>query len=299
MVVSHTEKGRKICDKVKITFDPEVIGKYLSQEICKSHEWDVVRLCSFWCCDIDDILTKKSDKVNIGLIIENKYSNLEINTKEQLENEQESQFHEMVKWNKNKYRVIDRRHLSKVLEEQKLSSSGITDSETVKLGKILNLDIIVLRLIYENSRITKVLKVDTGEVLLFKTYENEKKEEGWILYGTSTDGDSYFYDKSSITQVSSKIYRVWDKVKYSKVGKDERIQTSKKYTVYSDSWEKLDYEIFLYEFDCVNNKTKLIQGLSYDDGGKVIGSGEVPNPEIRQIIPGSFQNTLQREVCPK
>jgi hypothetical protein len=67
--------------------------------------------------------------------------------------------------------------LSKVLEEQKLSSSDITDSDSVKLGKILNLDIIVLRLIYKDNKVTKVLKVDTGEVLLFKTYEPEKKKE--------------------------------------------------------------------------------------------------------------------------
>ena len=30
VVVSHTEKGRKICEKVKITLDPEVTKKYLA-----------------------------------------------------------------------------------------------------------------------------------------------------------------------------------------------------------------------------------------------------------------------------
>ncbi len=34
VVVSHTEEGRKICEKVKITLDPEVIIEYLSQEKC-------------------------------------------------------------------------------------------------------------------------------------------------------------------------------------------------------------------------------------------------------------------------
>lgn len=34
VVISHTEKGRKICDKVRITSDPEVIEKYLIQEKC-------------------------------------------------------------------------------------------------------------------------------------------------------------------------------------------------------------------------------------------------------------------------
>ena len=83
----------------------------------------------------------------------------------------------MIKLKKDKYKVVDRRHMTKILEEQKLSSSGLTDSETVKLGKLLNLDIIVLRMIYEESKVTKVLKVDTGEVLLFQTYDEGKKEE--------------------------------------------------------------------------------------------------------------------------
>lgn len=36
VVINYTEKGRKICDKVKITFDPEVVDTYLRQEICIS-----------------------------------------------------------------------------------------------------------------------------------------------------------------------------------------------------------------------------------------------------------------------
>lgn len=178
VVVSHTENDRKICDKVKITLDPEVIDKYLSQDICRIRPIDIR-----WEWAIDDILTKKTEKINIGLIIETKIPDSEVSKREQLENKQENQFFNMTVWcgkydcNEGKYKVIDRRHLSKILEEQKLSSSGITDIDTVKLGKILNLDIIVLRLIYEGSQVTKVLKVDTGEVLLFKTYEDKKGEE--------------------------------------------------------------------------------------------------------------------------
>ena len=34
VVISYTEEGRKICEKVKITLDPEVIIEYLNQEKC-------------------------------------------------------------------------------------------------------------------------------------------------------------------------------------------------------------------------------------------------------------------------
>jgi hypothetical protein len=154
VVVSHAENDRKICDKVKITLDPEVIDKYLSQDICRIRPIDIR-----WEWAINDILTKKTEKINIGLIIETKIPDLEVSKREQLENKQENQFFNMTVWNEGKYKVIERRHLSKILEEQKLSMTGLTDSDTVKLGKLLNLDIIVLRLIYEGSQATKVLGI--------------------------------------------------------------------------------------------------------------------------------------------
>jgi len=169
VVVSHTEKDRKICNKVKITSNPEVIRKYLRQDICIGSAEDYLYYGS-WSNDIDNVLKKKSEKINIGLIIEVKIPDLEVSKREQLENEQEVHFFGMIKRNRDKYNFVDRRHLKNILDEQKLSLSGITDSDTVKLGKILNLDIIVLRVWYEGSVTTKVLKVDTGEVLLLKKY---------------------------------------------------------------------------------------------------------------------------------
>ena len=181
VVVSHTEKRRKICDKVRITLDPEVTKKYLNQEVCEIKEADIWGT-DIWVWDVEKVLIgimidnsrvgkKETEKINIGLIIETKIPDLDGYKKEQLVNEQEKQFFNMSVRNKDQYTLIERRHLNKVLEEQRFSTSGITDIDTVKVGKILNLDIIVLRLIYENSQVTKVLKVDTGEVLLSKTYD--------------------------------------------------------------------------------------------------------------------------------
>jgi hypothetical protein len=50
--------------------------------------------------------------------------------------------------------------------------SGISNNDTIRIGKILNLDIVVLRIFYDDGkRTTRVLKVDTGEVLFVKTYD--------------------------------------------------------------------------------------------------------------------------------
>ena len=67
VVVSHTEKGRKICDRIKITSEPDVIDKYLSQDTCKKVSADDFLYKGSWSNNVDDVLTKKSEKINIGL----------------------------------------------------------------------------------------------------------------------------------------------------------------------------------------------------------------------------------------
>jgi hypothetical protein len=297
VVISHTEKGRKICDKVKITLDPEVISKYLWSNGCSFIQW--IELIPIWSSDINDVLTMKNDKINIGLIIETKIKDLDGNKRETTENEEESQFHSMIENNRGKYKVVDRRHLSKVLDEQKLSITGLTDSETVKFGKILNLDIIVLRLIYEKSRVTKVLKVETGEVLLFRTYETEKgTKDGWILYGTSGN-DDYCYYHNSVTNVSPNVIRVWDKIKLSKVGKDKTIEIRRKSYPPVYGYDKLDNTTYFKELDCRNNTTMLIRMVDYDDQGGILKDIDNINPNIQQILPDTMVHTLLRTVCPK
>jgi len=301
VVVSHTEKGKKICEKVKIRLDPEVIKKYFESKSCllpPLSDDDIYEVTSeIWVQDVNRVMTKKNDKINIGLIIETKNPDIEVSKREQLENEQEKQFFNMTEKNKDKYKVIDRRHLIKILEEQKLSSSGITERDTLKLGKISNLDIIVLRIIYEGSKVTKVLKVDTGEVLLFWTY-GEKKDEGWIYYGKTDDGD-WYYDNESMTYVSPKVIKVWDKIKYSKSRKEDEIKSRRENKESIDGYDKLDFKIALTEVDCINNTQKTIKTVDYDVQGKILDEYNYPDMEMEQTLPGSIGDLLRIAVCPK
>jgi len=313
-VVSHTEKRRKICDKVRITLDPEVTKKYLNQGVCEQPGiwrtdiwvWDVEKVLIGIMIDNSRVGKKETEKINIGLIIETKIPDLDGYKKEQLVNEQEKHFFNMSVRNKDQYTLIERRHLNKVLEEQKLSSSGITESDTVKLGKILNLDIIVLRLIYANSKVTKVLKVDTGEILLFETYETKKetKKEGWISY-VETDHGEWYYDNSSIMKVSPNIIRVWSKLIYSK-GWIERnkdfIQQKKELELLKLSkgdYNKLHDTVTLYEIDCLKNKWKTMRFLDYSDDGEILLDYNLYDifPQTDLIIPDTIGDVIRRKVC--
>lgn len=169
-VLSHSERGRRMCDKVQITADQEIINKYhiSMYERCaaKKMEFEL----AYWWDDVADKLQKKVDKhVTIGLIIDTKMRYLDVIEKMKLEDKEEENFYNALSKFGGKVKVADRRHLSKVLEEQKLSLSGLTDENTVKLGKMLNIDIIVIRMIYDKKSTTKMIKVDTGEVLMIRT----------------------------------------------------------------------------------------------------------------------------------
>jgi len=294
VVVNHTEKGRKICDKVKITLDTDVVNKYFNQEICRVVKFNVDEFLGFYPYDINNILTKTSEIINIGLVVEIKIPNLGVSKREQLENEQETQFFNMTQLYKDKYKIVDRRHLSKVLEEQKFSSSGLTDSETVKLGKLFNLDIIVLRLIYENSRVTKILKVDTGEVLLFKNYETKKEE--WVYYGKTDDG-FYYYNKYSMTKRSPNIFTVWDKWKFSDIKKKWILSWRRNQNSSIDGWEKLDYMVSLREVDCDHNTLKIIKSVTYNSQGIILEEETYSNSNIFNVIPESVFGTFHKNVC--
>jgi hypothetical protein len=101
--------------------------------------------------------------------------------------------------------VIERNRLDKVLSEQALSQTGITENDSIKIGKILSGDIVVMGIIpawtyYKNVKrghieiIIKGVDVETGEVV-FKAIFNSKFH---------TAEGKFRYD---ISQLETKIYK--------------------------------------------------------------------------------------------
>jgi hypothetical protein len=132
--------------------------------------------------------------------------------------------------------------------------------------------------------------------LSFVSIGNTQSSDRWIQYGSSKYGD-HFYDKSSMIKVSSKIIKVWIKIQLSKVGKDFSIQVIKDYIKSIDGYEKLDYTIILYELDCLNNTTKQLKLVDYDNEGKSLENIDFTDPKIKQIIPESMDEGLLKTIC--
>ena len=101
-------------------------------------------------------------------------------------------------------------------------------------------------------------------------------DERWIYYGTTEKGN-HFYDKSSITKVSSKVIKVWTKLQFSNV--ENR------------------YTVSLHELDCVNRTEKYLKVILYNNQGEILHDSELSNPEIRQIIPESLNEGLLKNIC--
>lgn len=121
----------------------------------------------------------------------------------------------------------------------------------------------------------------------------------WVFYGTTNLGD-YFYDNNSVNNVSQNIIGVWDKVIYSKAGKDKVIEIRKNNKLPIDGYDKLDNQIFLLEVDCRNNTIMVIKTVSYDEQGKTLYNFEVPrNSSIRHVKPETMEETILKKVCNK
>ena len=76
--------------------------------------------------------------------------------------------------NSKKYRIVDRDHVKAVLGEQSFQISGVTDNkDTVKLGKLLNVDKLVITSIYMKSADQfainlRVVDITTGQAEFYK-----------------------------------------------------------------------------------------------------------------------------------
>jgi hypothetical protein len=223
-----------------------------------------------------------------------------------MENKEEEWFYIMIiRGDEDKYKLVDRKHLNKILEEQKLSSSGITDNDTVKLGKILNLDIIVIRTIYEESKVTKVLKVDTGEVLLFITYKDKTKKEEtkkevmetdseqlkfpdppdkrWVYFISGENESRHYYDSQTVTHPTKDIIRVWSKIQFVEgMEKNESLKQYKEMDAY-------------YEINCLQREFRIIDGKEWYWDGKTTSSDEPT--QWMNIMPDSAVDHLSNKMC--
>lgn len=124
----------------------------------------------------------------------------------------------------------------------------------------------------------------------------KERSDKWILFGKSNVGIHY-YDKRSIEKVSSKIIKVWTKVKLSSEEKNKLIQERIKNNLPTGGWEELSEEVALNELDCISKTHKISKLSDYNYQGKIINDLEFSNKDMEKVMPESINDGLVRIAC--
>jgi hypothetical protein len=131
----------------------------------------------------------------------------------------------------------------------------------------------------------------------FSEMKMEKEtEDGWVYYGTTEIGD-FYYDKSSMSKGSHQIFTVWDKLKFSDVGKNEYIQWRKNKKMSIDGWGKLDNRKTFSELNCVQKTIKTTRSMFYNNQGIILEDVIYENETTYIGTLGSIHGLFLKTVC--
>ena len=126
-------------------------------------------------------------------------------------------------------------------------------------------------------------------ILFFISTNKIHSQENWIEIGKSSTSDETFYINSTYVSNDNNVVKVWIKTTTIKTIKNKSKSTKK---------IKTDKK-FLYEFDCQNNKLRILYGVFYNSSGNVI---DTYNPDEFSIdweiaIPDSLGEYLLNKSC--
>ncbi len=113
----------------------------------------------------------------------------------------------------------------------------------------------------------------------------------WVEYDKDDDGTVRFYDKGKY------IVRVWEKEILSNQRKENDIQMRREFKQSIKGWDKLSYDMTLYEIDCNNRKINILSDVQYDSDGKVLSSVSYDKPRFSDIPPDSSYEFLRKKFC--
>jgi len=113
----------------------------------------------------------------------------------------------------------------------------------------------------------------------------------WELYGKTSEGGVYYYNKTNMTNIIS--FRLYYIVTDDE--KKERIERTKKYDLNkSIEYQNYDHDISEVEIDCNNRLTKVKEFTEYDNQGNVLKHNINKDSEWKSILPGSIEEFYKK-----
>jgi hypothetical protein len=133
-------------------------------------------------------------------------------------------------------------------------------------------------------------------ILLSGSLESVRGDD-WELFGTQkTTGTSYYYNTKNMSYPAKGVVKVWVKKILGAKDIDSAIEIQRTYDSYTPKWDKLSYEMCLYEVNC-NDKTYTIRDITlYTDKGEVLSNFKFTD-KLVNIPAGSLTENLLNKVC--
>lgn len=120
-------------------------------------------------------------------------------------------------------------------------------------------------------------------VLLFAvfvmTWVVPARAANWVEYGTSSQGDVYSYNKSSVKLITADIIQVWQRYDFA-----HPVKSVKSTTV-------------LRQIDCQLSRSKVMSVIDYDFYGGVLHNSTDEDSDWQDIPPDSRIDGLKKILC--
>ena len=101
----------------------------------------------------------------------------------------------------------------------------------------------------------------------------------WVEYGTSSQGDVYSYNKSSVKLVTADVIQVWQRYDFAHPVKGVKSTT------------------VLRQIDCQLSRSKVLSVIDYDFYGGVLHNNTNEDTDWKDIPPNSRLDELRKILC--
>lgn len=105
----------------------------------------------------------------------------------------------------------------------------------------------------------------------------------WTVLSTTSDGNELSYDKKSVREVDSHIFRLWERIVYADSNVKERVKTT----------------LFIREINCQHNRQRIISLMDYNAKGEKLFHGTNEQAAWSAIPPDTPLDLLRKKVCQK
>lgn len=116
-------------------------------------------------------------------------------------------------------------------------------------------------------------------VMLVLFLVNPVPAANWVEYDTSSQGDVYSYNKSSVKLITADIIQVWQRYDFARAVKSVKSTT------------------VLRQIDCQLNRSKVLSIIDYDLYGGVLHNNTNDDSDWQEIPPDSRLDGLRKILC--